>query len=882
MGIRAAVAATIVAFGVNVVPAAGLELPMSIAVPVTDGSASNKGAKEPAEVLFEDFESTDSNASSLSKYISDGRAAYTADSYWLDESLCNGLVLSYNSGATGSCPADDEGGAGSRQNLQRLADILGQKHLHDLNTGDTPTSMRSTTGQNPLTASQANHALGNVTKFTDAPLDLVEFQTTENLALRKPNRFLTFSADVADVSCGAGGAVLAFFFVDAAGKEIPVTETPYSVCTDPEKQILSSPLPEGTSGWVFGGDTGAVGTMGPSAASLVSGNSVGVTIRNHTPVAAGNDHGIDNVLVRDVTPFLEQKFSKSYVKVGETAELQIVIRNTTDLAAKEGWTFTSVLPKGLSVTENDKITTTCPNGAAYAETNRGSFTISGDLGQGQESCTATVTVSTSGVSGGDPQPGTYASCGSNYGTPIGLDLPDSCALLHVQGKPTLTVSTTSKASAKMGNCQIVHYTLSASNTGTEDYTPDHPAVVTQDLKDVPKYARYNGDATASSGASPTVSAESLLQWEGELAAGEAVVITYSVTFAGETDEAVCLSHEDEGRPEHEPDIFPVTHASKSVDPASGTKVEVNQNLNYILTFSNTGTGRAWIDRTENLSGLLDDATLSTFPFASKPAWTVTARLDGTYRIQGFLNPGETVDIRYAATVKADGQRGDQLIDSVLMPSGEDSSASPADACNGDQSTCTTNPVHSWAAKITADKSTVLPGDTVTYTATITNSGASLPVSDSPLATIDLTDALAGASYDGIASEGIDYEAPRLILSAELAKDEQRKFTFSAAVNSPNVGPKNLRISIAGGTNCHNGSPDTACLSEIRLISSVNRAPNVEEAAIGESVSPSTPANGVWKPNPTMLVSGFAALLAGLLGNLSRARLSRRAGSQASE
>ena len=49
---------------------------------------------------------------------------------------------------------------------------------------------------------------------------------------------------------------------------------------------------------------------------------------------------------------------------------------------------------------------------------------------------------------------------------------------------------------------------------------------------------------------------------------------------------------------------------KSVDPASGTAVEVGDVLTYTLTFDNTaGAAAATVDTSDDLPAVLDDATL---------------------------------------------------------------------------------------------------------------------------------------------------------------------------------------------------------------------------------------------------------------------------------
>jgi hypothetical protein len=70
----------------------------------------------------------------------------------------------------------------------------------------------------------------------------------------------------------------------------------------------------------------------------------------------------------------------------------------------------------------------------------------------------------------------------------------------------------------------VRYTVTVDNTGQTSY---HGAVVASDLTGVLGSAAYNGDATATAGALSYASPA--LTWTGDLAPGDVVTITYTVT-----------------------------------------------------------------------------------------------------------------------------------------------------------------------------------------------------------------------------------------------------------------------------------------------------------------------------------------------------------------
>lgn len=162
--------------------------------------------------------------------------------------------------------------------------------------------------------------------------------------------------------------------------------------------------------------------------------------------------------------------------------------------------------------------------------------------------------------------------------------------------------------------------------------------------------------------------------------------------------------------------------SKSVDPVSGSVVTPGQVVGYRLTFSNTGEASAPVDLDEVITGVLDDATLSSVPRSSDSALTVSAVADGRFTVAGRLGPGKTVIISYAVRIKPDGRRGDDVLRDAAVPAG----AAPSAACDPDDLLCTEHPVPAIEAKRSADPkpgTEVEAGRVLTYRLTFTNTGA---------------------------------------------------------------------------------------------------------------------------------------------------------------
>ncbi|MVA75080.1 DUF11 domain-containing protein [Auraticoccus sp. F435] len=106
----------------------------------------------------------------------------------------------------------------------------------------------------------------------------------------------------------------------------------------------------------------------------------------------------------------------------------------------------------------------------------------------------------------------------------------------------IEVAKTSTATADSRPGDVVTYTVTATNTGTADYTADDPAVIFDSLAGVVDDATFDeGSLTAvvdGAAAGEAGYAEPLISWTGALGAGDTVTLTYSVTLTGAGDGAV--------------------------------------------------------------------------------------------------------------------------------------------------------------------------------------------------------------------------------------------------------------------------------------------------------------------------------------------------------
>ncbi|KIP53290.1 CshA/CshB family fibrillar adhesin-related protein [Leucobacter komagatae] len=193
---------------------------------------------------------------------------------------------------------------------------------------------------------------------------------------------------------------------------------------------------------------------------------------------------------------------------------------------------------------------------------------------------------------------------------------------------------------------------------------------------------------------------------GSLAAGETATVSYRVKVKAEGERgddtlANFLFEEgveppttcepgDDSCTTH-PVGKPALVISKQTDPANGSVVAAGDKLTYTLTFDNSAGGApAPVAHVDDLSGVLDDATLDTGSIVAGDGLTTTGpAADGLLHVSGEVPAGETVTVTYEVTVNADGAgEGDHLLANFLFEEGVD----PPTTCEPGDDTCTTHPV----------------------------------------------------------------------------------------------------------------------------------------------------------------------------------------------
>ena len=362
---------------------------------------------------------------------------------------------------------------------------------------------------------------------------------------------------------------------------------------------------------------------------------------------------------------------------------------------------------------------------------------------------------------------------------------------------------------------VVHYTVMVTNSGQTPYTG---ATFTDPLGGVLDDAAYNGDASATAG---TVSFTSPnLTWTGNLAVGATATITFSVTVNNpDTGNKILASTITSATPGSNcaagsgdlPCTSTVNVAVLAIVNSSNVSTTTPGSVvRFTATFTNSGqvpfTG---ITIASNITDVLDDATPNGDQTATSGTLTLTAT---GITWTGSIPVGGTVTVTGTVTVN-NPDTGNQVLASTLA------TATPGSNCpaGGTDPACSVSvTVLTPALTIvkTANASSAVPGQTIGYTITITNTG------QTPYTGATVTDSLAAsaddAAYNGDATTtagSLSYTSPVLTWTGNLAVGASAVITYSVSVNNPDTGDKlviNSVSSTATGSSCPPGAVTTAC------------------------------------------------------------------------
>lgn len=367
----------------------------------------------------------------------------------------------------------------------------------------------------------------------------------------------------------------------------------------------------------------------------------------------------------------------------------------------------------------------------------GTVTVTGDLIEWEGTIpvggTATITysVTVKDVPGLQADGNTFLENGV---TSPGCVSAEDCVVEHRVGWYTVSKTSDPTPGETVGIGDVVTYHVQISQVGEGDV---EGAVISDDLTEVLDDATWNGDAEASAG--EVSYAEPHLTWTGDLAPGDVVDLTYSVTVTGEGDWVLanvvipdCVEGDEDCVPPPPgtcvpaPDENPgcVTEhpigdyqVSKTSDPESGSAVGIGDVVTYTVTVWHIGVADVAAELTDDLTDVLDDATWNDDAEASAGELSYS---EPTLSWSGELSQGEEVTITYSVTVVVDGDL--TLRNNVDVPN-EEYRCVPVEG--QDEACATEHYKGAFTYSKTSDPepgSEVGEGERVTYTVTVAQTG----------------------------------------------------------------------------------------------------------------------------------------------------------------
>ncbi|MBT2534184.1 hypothetical protein J7E83_19050 [Arthrobacter sp. ISL-48] len=386
-GIRALAGLLALALIATTVASGLIGLTPSGSAQAAPGTPGTPGA--PSLIYQEDFQNAPlTGATNIAAYTSTTGATYTMDSVYQNASRCNGVIFGHQ--ATDAALGAAQFCAASWWPTARTVPAAIGQHagMADPNTN----------------LAVAEQTAGGFNDYTGVMME------GSGINVGGTGRFVTFSLDVGNL-CNIGVQALDRFYVINGTTPIALNATDYNICADPNRQT-----------YTVDGNVVSVGTFTGNQAALVTNPTVGFRVTNQQPNGSGNDQAFDNFKILDVTPQLDKSFSPASVPVGSTSTLTLTVTNTSELGAKNGWSFTDALPTGLTVA--GPATTNCPAGVVTAAAGGTSVGVTGNLSTGLASCTVTVNVTSKAA-------GSFTNGPSNV-TGTGINPPGTSTVNFVE------------------------------------------------------------------------------------------------------------------------------------------------------------------------------------------------------------------------------------------------------------------------------------------------------------------------------------------------------------------------------------------------------------------------------------------------------------------
>ncbi|GAA3881730.1 hypothetical protein GCM10022381_24970 [Leifsonia kafniensis] len=465
---------------------------------------------------------------------------------------------------------------------------------------------------------------------------------------------------------------------------------------------------------------------------------------------------------------LDKTVDKSTAVSGDTVTYTVTVTNTgqTDLLASS---FIDDLAGVLGNATFDG-TSVSTIGSASFEAASQKLTWTGDLLIGQSATVSYSVVVKPAISG------TFTLKNVVCWT----DAPLSCDTELTKLPGHTIVKSADKETAAPGD--TVNYTVTVTNTGQVDLTE---LTFADDMTEVLDDATFDGVVTSTSGAASFDSTTKTLSWAGDLAVGTSAVVTYSVVVDDPIlgnhilKNVVCWTDTTLICQDHTIRIPAYT----VVKAADKTAAAPGDTVTYSVTVTNTGeTDLTGLTFADDMSGVLDDATFDGVATSTIGEATYEAT-SKTLSWLGDLPLGASAVVTYSVVVD-NPILGDHILKNVVCWTDADLICDEVLV-----------PIPAYLVTKVADKSTAAPGDTVTYTVTVTNTGETdltgLTFAD------DMSGVLDDATFDGVIDAtigvaGFEKKAQSLNWTGDLLIGEASVVTYSVVVDKPITGDHILK------------------------------------------------------------------------------------------
>lgn len=385
---------------------------MAALVPLAQAAPATVVLPEPADPTLIFSENFGNNVGvdviGLTSYAGANGVTYTADAFWLNAAACNGLVLQDGATWIGTPGAacDPSGVESARDKLMTVADAMG---------GPT------------------NHVVAAYTEGSGAN-NLVLVQSENSGIEVEANKFYVSSIDIGEMNCDVSTATASsinFGLELASGEKM------------------------------FGGQAASACNNGSDLGSRVKGGKFYSDGLLADETGGGNDFAYDNLGFYEATPSLAKWFADSdgneltEFEVGVPFTLGFTVVNTTELSAKNGWSFSDELPDGMMVEETTLPQTDCGDDTVVTWTDdRESVVVEGgSIARGQETCDVTIDVVMNGA-------GEYTNIVEGA---VGLDGEPSATIKALV--PHMTLTKVADPVPATADYPFIDYTFTVLNDG---------------------------------------------------------------------------------------------------------------------------------------------------------------------------------------------------------------------------------------------------------------------------------------------------------------------------------------------------------------------------------------------------------------------------------